>query len=232
MKPGRIVMLVLGTLAALAGLGLLTAPARGLGKLPAARQRVFHNTHGTLRRGLPRHHLGRHERHGGQGTAVRSSRRQRRQDPASRNVASGKDLFIGIGPQADVAKYLTDVRHSELTAVDFTPFRATYLEMPGTKVPGKPADQTFWSASAQGPGTQQIEWDLRPGTWSIVVMNADAGTPVAVDLQAGVRSDLLLPVFVGLLIGGVALLVIGVPLIVAGAAGLGRHGPPPHYPAG
>ena len=62
-------------------------------------------------------------------------------------------------------------------------------------------------------------------------MNADGGTPVSVDLQAGVRSDLLLPVFIGLLISGIALLAVGVPLIIAGAAGLGKHGPPPYRPA-
>ena len=42
------------------------------------------------------------------------------------------------------------------------------------------------------------------------------------DLQAGARSDLLWPVFIGLLVGGILFLLIGVPLIVFGAAGLGR----------
>ncbi len=105
------------------------------------------------------------------------------------------------------------------------------MKFPETPYPLPRATQPFWSTSAQGTGTQQIEWDLRSGRWAVVVMNADGGTPVSVDLQAGVRSDLLLPVFIGLLISGIALLAVGVPLIVAGAAGLGRHGPPPHYPA-
>ena len=56
-------------------------------------------------------------------------------------------------------------------------------------------------------------------------MNADATSPVSVNLQAGARTDLLLPVFIGLLIGGLVMLLIGVPLIVLGAAGLGRGGP-------
>ena len=43
------------------------------------------------------------------------------------------------------------------------------------------------------------------------------------NLQAGARSDLLWPVFIGLLIGGLVMLLIGVPLIVLGAAGLGRE---------
>ncbi len=59
-------------------------------------------------------------------------------------------------------------------------------------------------------------------------MNADASAPVAVDMKAGARSNLLWPVFIGLLVGGIVFLLIGVPLIVLGAAGLGRGkgGPP------
>ena len=59
-------------------------------------------------------------------------------------------------------------------------------------------------------------------------MNADASAPVVVDMKAGARSNLLWPVFIGLLVGGIVFLLIGVPLIVLGAAGLGRGkgGPP------
>jgi hypothetical protein len=61
-------------------------------------------------------------------------------------------------------------------------------------------------------------------------MNADASGPVSADLQGGIRSDLLWPLFLALLIGGLVLLAIGVPLIVAGAMGLGRQGPLPERP--
>lgn len=58
-------------------------------------------------------------------------------------------------------------------------------------------------------------------------MNADASPAVAVDLQAGFHSDLLGPLAIGLLTGGGVLLLLGVLLVVAGAIGLGRQGPPP-----
>ena len=106
--------------------------------------------------------------------------------------------------------------------------------MAGTQVPARPADQPFWAASASGAGEQQLEWDLRSGSWAVVIMNADASAPVVVDMKAGARSNLLWPVFVGLLVGGIVFLLIGVPLIVLGAAGLGRGkgGPPqPGQPA-
>ena len=233
MKPGRIVMLVLGTLAALLGLGLLTAAAgvgwvnfqqRDNGFFTTPTERYDVGTRAITSPGLnvlvdeelpdvlPVDSAGR--------VLLRGT------------AASGQQIFIGIGPQEDVARYLANVRHSELTEVDFSPFRAQYREVPGEAVPAAPGTQPFWSTSAQGTGTQQIEWDLRTGRWTVVVMNADGGTPVSVDLQAGVRSDLLLPVFIGLLISGIALLAVGVPLIVAGAAGLGQARPAPASPGG
>jgi hypothetical protein len=54
-------------------------------------------------------------------------------------------------------------------------------------------------------------------------MNADASRPIAVDLQAGARTDLFGPITIAVLIGALVLLAIGVPLLVVGAAGLGRN---------
>nr|WP_239579122.1 DUF4389 domain-containing protein [Microlunatus panaciterrae] len=133
-----------------------------------------------------------------------------------------QNLFIGIAPEADVARYLADVKHSELTQVLFRPFRASYREVAGSAVPKAPGSQDFWTVSAEGPGTQQVEFPLRSGTWTVVVMNADASPAVAADLQAGVRSDLLGPAAIGTLITGLVLVLVGIPLLVAGSAGLGR----------
>lgn len=63
----------------------------------------------------------------------------------------------------------------------------------GERAPAKPAGEDFWAASASGLGTQEITWDLQPGRWSLVVMNADASRPVWADVQAGARSQLLGP---------------------------------------
>ena len=156
-------------------------------------------------------------------------------------VEPGKDIFIGIAPQIDVERYLSDVHHSELLEVDSRPFRAEYRDIPGTSTPAPPAEQTFWNASASGTGEQELTWDLAAGSWAIVVMNADASPGVDARVQAGFRSDLIWPAATGLLIAGAIGLVIGVPLLVLGAVGLGRHaeppsrgpgGPLPQFPAG
>lgn len=146
-------------------------------------------------------------------------------------VDPAKDIFIGIASSADVEKYLSGVYHSELLDVEMQPFRAEYRDIPGTAVPAAPARQTFWAASATGPGEQELTWDLAAGNWSIVLMNADASQGVAATLQAGARSELIRPAATGLLVGGAIAMVIGVPLLVFGAIGLGRHtGPPARGP--
>jgi Domain of unknown function (DUF4389) len=156
-------------------------------------------------------------------------------------VDPGKDIFIGIAPQSDVERYLSGVHHSELLEVESRPFRAEYRDIPGTSTPAPPAEQTFWNASVSGTGEQELTWDLAAGSWAIVVMNADASPGVDARVQPGFRSDLIWPAATGLLIGGAIGLAIGVPLLVLGAAGLGRHaeppsrgprGPLPQFPAG
>jgi hypothetical protein len=142
------------------------------------------------------------------------------------SAKSGQDIFVGVGPQVEVAKYLADVEHSELTELRFNPFRVNYRTVTGSQAPPLPGTQDFWAVSAQGPGTQQITADLTDGDWVVVIMNADGTRPVAADLQAGARSVFLAPVTLGTLIVGLALLALGIPLLVVGASGLGRsHGP-------
>lgn len=162
------------------------------------------------------------------------------------SVDPGKEIFMGVAPQADVERYLSGVHHSELLKVDSRPFRAEYRDIPGTSTPAPPGEQTFWSASAAGPGQQDLTWDLATGNWVIVIMNADASPGVNAEVQAGFRSDLIRPAATGLLVGGTIALAIGIPLLILGAVGLGRHtgpqsdgpgapppgyGPPPGYTA-
>jgi len=149
------------------------------------------------------------------------------------SAEAGKDIFIGIASQTDVERYLAGVHHSELLEVDSRPFRAEYRDIPGTTAPSPPGEQTFWIASASGAGEQELTWDLAAGSWAIVIMNADASLGVDSQVQAGFRSDLILPAATGLLVGGAVALVIGIPLLILGAAGLGRHaGPPARGPGG
>jgi hypothetical protein len=149
---------------------------------------------------------------------------------AAESAEPGKDVFVGLAPRQDVDRYLSGSNYSELREVDFRPFRTEYREVQGTTQLSAPADQTFWVASAAGSGERNLDWKIEAGDWSVVVMNADASPGVSADLQAGFRSELFGPIAAGLLAAGAILLILGVPLLIFGAQGLGRHAAHPAAP--
>ena len=71
--------------------------------------------------------------------------------------AGGKTLFMGIGPEAAVARYLEPVAHANVEDIDFDPFRVTYLPVTGGTPQGPPTEQRFWAASASGVGTADAD---------------------------------------------------------------------------
>jgi Domain of unknown function (DUF4389) len=224
MKARSITMLVLGILLSMLGVGLLS------GGIGASWVNALQNDGGYLT--SPR------ERFAVDSSAIVSARADGiRGDtypgPLPFDVGSirigaesanpDKDVFIGIGPRQDVDRYLSGSNYSELREVEFRPFRTEYREVQGTAQLSAPAGQTFWAASAAGSGEQNLDWKIEAGDWSVVVMNADASPGISADLQAGFRSELFGPIAAGLLAAGAILLLLGVPLLIFGAQGLGRH---------
>ena len=127
--------------------------------------------------------------------------------------ADSEGVFVGIGPSAEVEDYLDGVAYDEVTHLG----RRTdidYRDRDGGAPSSPPADLGFWVAAASGPGAQTVTWDVAPGNWTVVVMNATAAPGVTVDFEAGARSSLLLPVGLGLLIGGLVIGALAALLIV------------------
>ena len=137
-----------------------------------------------------------------------------------------KMLFIGVGPEAAVAKYLGSVAHASVEDIEFDPFRVKYLPITGGAPQGPPTEQRFWAASASGVGTQTLTWKVREGDWSVVVMNADGSRSVVADIDVGAKLSFLLWVAIGLLLGGVLVLGGSTALIVLAA----RTRQPPRAP--
>jgi hypothetical protein len=119
-------------------------------------------------------------------------------------ATSGATLFVGIARHDDVERFLAASAHDELTDVSFDPFEPTYRRRAGEVPPAAPGGQGFWAASATGAGLQTLTWDIEAGDWDVVVMNADASRGVTVDVSAGIKTGLLLPIGIGLLACGVA----------------------------
>ena len=141
-------------------------------------------------------------------------------------AAGGTGIFVGVARTADVHRYLAGSSHDELTAASFHPFRATFARHDGEARPGAPASESFWAASATGPGQQTVFWQATGGDWAVVVMNADAAPGVAVDTSIGVRTGLLLPI--GLLAGGLLVGAIAAAFLVSAVR---TPAPPPIPPA-
>ncbi|WP_084965395.1 DUF4389 domain-containing protein [Thermoactinospora rubra] len=124
-------------------------------------------------------------------------------------------LFVGIAPQEDAAAYLARTSHEALR-----PEGADRTDrQPGGAPAQPPTAEPFWVAQVSGPGSQSLVWDVQPGDWALVVMNADGSPGVSAELRvAGTLpwlSRLAAASFVlagVLLLAGAALIVLGVRL--------------------
>jgi hypothetical protein len=121
-------------------------------------------------------------------------------------------LFVGIGPSADVDRYLAGVSHSLVSDLWTNQVQA----IGGGPSRSAPGTQDFWAASTTGPGPRVLRWDPANGSWTVVVMNADARPGIHVRADLGATYPDLLPIAVGLLAAG-AVFGVGAALLIAGA---------------
>ncbi|MFM6847728.1 MAG: DUF4389 domain-containing protein [Terrabacter sp.] len=141
----------------------------------------------------------------------------------ARSTDPGKAVFIGIGDAQRVDAYLRGVAHDEV--IDITdPFargqRAAVLRsVPGGSSVAPPSSQTFWAATADGNGQQELTWHVSDGRWAVVLMNADASPGVDLAVTMGVRADVLIPLALVMLGVGLVLTGLAVALIIRGSTG-------------
>lgn len=133
---------------------------------------------------------------------------------------TGGAVFVGIGPTADVRRYLVGVAQQQADFDDGDQGDQTA----GAQAPAPPASQSFWAASAEGTGRQAAVWPIEDGEWSGVVMNADGARSVDVTAQLGFKTDLGLWVGIGALVFGLVVGGIGVALLVSRSRARARSG--------
>jgi Domain of unknown function (DUF4389) len=117
---------------------------------------------------------------------------------------SSRQIFVGIAPAAAADGYLAGVAHAE--AGDLEARSSDFRDHSGGAPLAPPGAESFWAASASGSGTQTLGWKPRPGSWRVVVMNADGSRDVAADLSAGTSAPHLLTI--GLIALGAGILVL------------------------
>ncbi|MEO5899385.1 MAG: DUF4389 domain-containing protein, partial [Ilumatobacteraceae bacterium] len=222
MKPARIVSLVIGSLLALIGIGLLTGGAilgwalatqrNDAGYFTTSNQRFATDSYALTSDKID---LGNPAPNGFGEWANATVR-------VSVDSADSGDVFVGIAREADVETYLTGVPHDDITSTNnfgrSSDAKYRRENVDGTSIPAPPATQTFWVAQAAGVGTQDITWHLEGGSWAILVMHANGTPNVTADVQVGGQVDYLVPIAIGLAVGGIVLLAGGAALIVVGVA--------------
>ncbi len=127
---------------------------------------------------------------------------------------SERPVFVGIGPAADVDRYLNGVEHDVVTDFDDDPHFTTQS---GGEPGAPPGDETFWVESVTGAGEQTLDWEPEDGDWRVVLMNDDAARGVSSDMSIGAELDSVLWIGIGLLVAGV-LLAAGAALAITGGA--------------
>lgn len=138
------------------------------------------------------------------------------------NTDSDGEVFLGIAKESQISDYLEDVERDKIVGFDGLTPRFETLE--GDAAADPPGEESFWVESAEGAGTQEIEWELRSGDWGAVLMNADGSAGISAEVDFGAKSGLLLAVAIAVFAWGWIVTAGAVLLIVYGAKGL--SGPP------
>ena len=120
-------------------------------------------------------------------------------------------VFVGIGRDDDVDRYLRNVAHDEL--IDFDGDDAELDRRAGRAPPRPPGEQDFWVAESVGPGEQELTWDAEFGRWTAVVMTAAATRGIDVEADAGVKLDWVIWPGLGMLVVGL-LMSVGAVIVI------------------
>jgi hypothetical protein len=136
------------------------------------------------------------------------------------NSVDQKPIFIGLARTSDLDQYLSNVSYDEVVNVSIRPIRIETRHHSGAVAPPPPTSQGFWVVTATGSGTQMLQWDVASGSYTLVLMNADASSPVYVDASLGAKLPLVFrTIGWGLLIGGIVLIIIGGTMVFFAARG-------------
>jgi hypothetical protein len=137
---------------------------------------------------------------------------------------SAKPVFMGIARASDVDRYLGSVRRATVT--DLSAHSNQYVVVGSGAPSTPPAQRGFWAAKATGSGNQSLTWDVQDGTWRVVVMNIDASRGVNAELRVGAELPHLIWFGIGLIVIGGIILAVGVLLIYLGARERAAPAPP------
>jgi hypothetical protein len=127
---------------------------------------------------------------------------------------SDRPVFVGIARSSAVTAYLGGARRAEVREVGA--WHVGYDVLAGGRPPAPPGSQNFWAASVTGSGEQALDWKPSAGTWRLAVMNPGGSPQVTVDASVGAKLANLIWVGAGLLATGIVFAFVAAGLIHLG----------------
>jgi len=141
-------------------------------------------------------------------------------------------IFLGIAPRSSVDAYLGGVSRDELTRWHTSPATTQLTHRDGGTPAAPPGTQTIWVASSSGTGTQTVTWQVEGGSWAVVAMNPDGSPGLVFNARAAATAPFILPLGIGLVVGGFLLGLIGLLMVLLGAQRAAGYTPAPSGQSG
>jgi hypothetical protein len=138
-------------------------------------------------------------------------------------AASGREVFVGVGHEVDVAGYLDGVAYDQIVRLrPPTSFDLARVDGTVAGVVPEPQSRDWWYVQAAGPERREVVFPLGAEPVNAVVMGADGRPPLNVTLELGLEID-------NLFITSLLVLAVGLGLIGVAAFALRRrqHASPP-----
>jgi hypothetical protein len=140
------------------------------------------------------------------------------------SVRADKNVFVGVGPKAQVDRYLAGAPIDKVNDFEVDPWSLDKTLREGTTKPKPPATQSFWVAKSSG-STAAIDWKVRDGAYRVVVMNSDGSRGVATQSQFEVQVPHLSTIALAMLIVGLVTVGGGIAMMVPALRGGGSAKP-------
>ena len=122
-------------------------------------------------------------------------------------------IFLGVASSPALEAYLGGANYAVIESFRRESFALSY-RMSGDDAPAvAPTTIDIWTDSTWGTGEQILDWEVRSGDDSFVVMNETGSEGMSFEASVGARVPFLRPIGVGLLIGGGITLALGTVLL-------------------
>ena len=125
------------------------------------------------------------------------------------DVRSAKPVFVGVGPAADVERYLKGAPVDEVSDFEINPFKMKHDPRAGSRQLTPPGKQSFWVSQDSGATSAGLDWKAKSGEYRLVVMNADGSRGVQTHGDASVTIPNTAAIAWSLVGGGLLLLLAG-----------------------